>query len=135
VRVVLDTNVLISGILFSGTPGEILIAWRNDDIQFALNSEIINEYFRVGVIFKSKFPGVEITPILNLIIAQSEIIDTGRLSVRVCDNPDDDKFVACVLASGSRVIISGDKHLLKLSGYEGIAIVTPRLFIEHYLKT
>jgi predicted nucleic acid-binding protein len=66
VRVVLDTNVLISGILFSGTPGEILIAWRNGDIQFALNSEIINEYFRVGVIFKSKFPGVEITPILKM---------------------------------------------------------------------
>ena len=87
------------------------------------------------MIFKDKFSEVEITTILNLIIAHSEIFDSRRLSQRVCNDPDDDKFLACALVSESSIIISGDKHLPKLSGYEGIAIVTPLVFIERYLKS
>ncbi len=56
-----------------------------------------------------------------------------KLEESVCEDPDDDKFFACTLASGSRVIISGDKHLLRVSGYEGIEVLKPREFVDRFL--
>jgi putative PIN family toxin of toxin-antitoxin system len=134
VKIVLDTNVLISGIFFSGPPAEILKAWQNGNVQFALTSEIIDEYTRIAKILAVGFPGIEINPVLNLIITHSEIIQASPLSHQVCEDPDDDKFLACAIESESKIIISGDKHLLKLSGYRGINILTPRSFAEQYLK-
>lgn len=133
-KVVLDTNVLVSGILFSGAPSEILKAWRGGDIEFVLSSEIIYEYLRVSKILAGRSPDVQISPILSLIITESEIVESLPLPHQVCEDPDDDKFLACAVASGSRVIVSGDKHLLKLSGYRGIVVLTPRAFIERCLK-
>lgn len=133
-KVVLDTNVLISGIFFSGPPADIIKAWRNGDIQFALSSEIVDEYFKVTKILTERFPTVEISPILTLIVTHSEIIQPLPFSHQVCEDPDDDKFLVCALNSENRTIISGDKHLLKLSGYRGITIITPRTFVEQYLE-
>ena len=47
-RVVLDTNVFISGIFFTGPPFEILNAWRNEQLQLVVSAEILEEYRRVG---------------------------------------------------------------------------------------
>lgn len=51
----------------------------------------------------------------------------------VCDDPDDDKFLACAIASGTKIIVSGDKHLLRVSGYQGIEVLKPKTFIDVYL--
>lgn len=134
-RVVLDTNVLISGIFFSGPPSEILKAWRGGHIQFVLSPEIIDEYVRVSKTLADEYPGVEIGAILTLVMAHSKTIQSPSLAHQVCEDPDDDKFLACALSSEENmVIISGDKHLLKLSGYRGITVLTPRAFVEQYLK-
>lgn len=133
-RIVLDTNVLVSGIFFSGHPSDILKAWRDGEVQFALTPEIIDEYVRVARILADGFSGIEINPILTLIIANSDIVQPLPFLHQVCEDPDDDKFLACALASESSTIVSGDKHLLKLSGYRGITVLTPRAFVEQYLK-
>ena len=49
-------------------------------------------------------------------------------------DPDDNKFMECAIASNSEIIISGDKHLLKVSGYQGITVLKPREFVDSYLK-
>jgi putative PIN family toxin of toxin-antitoxin system len=134
-KVILDTNVLISGIFFSGPPSEILKAWRKGDVQFVLSSEIADEYVKVAMILANDYPGIEINSILTLILTNSEIIQAPAIPHQVCEDPDDDKFLACALASECKVIISGDKHLLKLSGYRSIEMLTPRIFVEGYLKT
>jgi putative PIN family toxin of toxin-antitoxin system len=134
VKVVIDTNVLMSGIFFSGPPYEILQAWRKGDVQFVSSKGIIDEYIRVSRILADKYYGVEISSILTLIIALSETIEASALPHQVCDDQDDDKFLACALSSETKIIISGDKHLLKLSGYRGILILTPRAFVEQFLK-
>jgi putative PIN family toxin of toxin-antitoxin system len=133
-RAILDTNVLVSGIFFSGPPARILNAWRRGEVQFALTPEIIDEYIRVAGILAAEFSGIEINPILNLIITKSDIFQPLKLQNQVCEDPDDDKFLACALSSGSRIIISGDKHLLKLSEFQGITILTPRAFVARYLE-
>jgi uncharacterized protein len=133
VKVVLDTNVLISGIFFSGPPHEILNAWRKELIQIVLSPEILDEYQEVARRLVEKYPSIELIPILKLIATNSELVHAAKLASPVCDDPDDDKFIACALASQSKVIISGDRHLLKKSGFRGILILSPSSFTRQYL--
>jgi len=56
------------------------------------------------------------------------------ISVSVCKDPDDNKFIECAIASNCKMIVSGDKHLLNITGYKGISVLKPRDFMDHYLK-
>ena len=94
----------------------------------------MDEYTRVAEILKKDYPDIEIDPILTLIFANSEIAETKPFPFPVCEDPDDDKFLACALCSNTGILVSGDKHLLKLSGFQGITIITPRVFVDTYLK-
>jgi len=133
VKVVLDTNVFVSGVFFSGPPYRILQAWRNGDLQIVLSLEILDEYYRIGEELSAQFPKVDLNPILELITTKAELVEAERLDEDVCDDPDDDKFFACAITGGADLIISGDKHLLKMSGYQGIEVVRPRQFVDNYL--
>jgi predicted nucleic acid-binding protein len=52
----------------------------------------------------------------------------------VSDDPDDDKFLACARSAGVPIVVSGDKHLLEVSGWESIDVLKPRQFVDRYLK-
>ena len=132
-KVILDTNVFISGVFFSGPPYRILEAWRDDKIQLVISPEILEEYGRVGEILAEDHPEIDLSPWIELVIQKASLFSAPPLAEVVCHDPDDDKFLACALASGSRVIVSGDKHLINVSGYEGIGIQKPRTFLEKYL--
>lgn len=133
-NVVLDTNVLVSGILFSGPPHQILRAWSRGQFRLAMTSQILEEYRRVGIELQRGFPSVDIGAVLDLILVGSEFFEPASLDGPVCSDPDDDKFLACALASKSKVIISGDHHLLRASGYGGIAVMKPRDFVEQFVS-
>ena len=132
-RIILDTNVLISGIFFSGPPHQILEAWRDSKVQFVVSPEILEEYYRVSESLSEQFPKVAVAPILDLITIESYLVQAPAFSDPVSDDPDDDKFLACALASNTKVIISGDKHLLRLSGYCGLDVLRPSKFVNEYL--
>jgi putative PIN family toxin of toxin-antitoxin system len=133
VKVVLDTNVFISGVFFTGPPYQILKAWRDSRIQIVVSPPIFEEYQRVGETLASQFPEVDLQPIFDLLTLHAEVVPSDTLPEPVCRDPDDDKFLACALTSGVRYIISGDKHLLKASGYKGLEVVSPRRFVDDYL--
>jgi putative PIN family toxin of toxin-antitoxin system len=133
VKVILDTNVFVSGVFFSGPPFQILQAWRNGKIQLVISLEILDEYRRVGEILAGEHPAISLEPVLEYVIQNAIAFSVPRLSERVCDDPDDDKFLACALASGSNLVISGDKHLLKVSGYQNIKVLKPRDFLDNHL--
>jgi predicted nucleic acid-binding protein len=57
----------------------------------------------------------------------------GALPEPVCSDPDDDKFLACAVAAGAPVVVSGDAALLKVSGWNGIDVLKPRTFVDRYL--
>ena len=133
-RIVLDTNVFISGVFFAGPPLQILRAWRDGKVKLILSLEILEEYQRVGRILAKKFPGVDLDPILDLLAVGAELISAPDLPEPLCEDPEDDKFLACALAGKSRHIVSGDRHLLKISGCRGVTILSPRAFVETYLS-
>ena len=66
-RIVLDTNVFISGIFFSGPPAQILKAWKDRKIQIVLSKEILIEYQRIGDALSSKYSEIDILPIIDLL--------------------------------------------------------------------
>ena len=132
-KVFLDTNVFISSVFFSGLPYQILVAWRDGKLQLVISPEILEEYRRVGKILAEGHPIIELEPILEFVIHNAMIYSSPPLPGAVCEDPDDDKFLACALASGNTVIVSGDKHLLKVSGDRGIEVLKPRHFVDRYL--
>jgi uncharacterized protein len=122
VKIVIDTNVFISGIFFSGPPHRILKAWRDGLFQIVLTRKILEEYERVGSVLEQQFPAIDLTPILDLVTINAELVLDKALPRPVCSDRDDDKFIACALAGKSKMIVSGDKHLLNVSGFQGIDI-------------
>ena len=66
-KVVLDTNVFISGVFFSGPPYQILKAWRDAKIQLVVSEKIFEEYVRVGEILSQQFPKIQLAPIFELL--------------------------------------------------------------------
>ena len=134
-RIVLDTNVFVSGVFFSGAPHQVLRAWRDQEIEIVVSPEILDEYYRVSDELSTQFPEVDLSPMLQLVASKARLVEAAPLTEAVCDDPDDDKFFACADAAGVSVIVSGDRHLLKASGYQGIEVVRPRQFVDEYLQT
>ncbi len=134
-RVVLDTNVLVSGIFFGGVPGQIVDAWSDDRLSFVLTPEILEEYARVGHTMAAKYPDGRkaFTTMLEILTVHSPVLAAAPLPLAVSADPDDDKFLAAAVASGVRVLISGDRHLLEVSGWQAIEVMTPRAFVRQHL--
>lgn len=89
-RVVLDTNVLMSGIFFAGTPARILAAWAEGELDLLASVDILAEYRRVADRLRKRYPSVDVDPVLDLIIRESRIVepapireDAGKPSYRV----------------------------------------------------
>ena len=132
-RIVLDTNVFVSGVFFAGPPFEILCAWRNQRVQLVVSAEILDEYRRVGERLERKYPGVDLSPFLVLLAIHGEIVSAPSLQERVCEDPSDDMFFACAAAGRCPIIVSGDRHLHRASGYHGVEVYRPRGFVDRYL--
>ena len=132
-RIILDTNVFVSGIFFTGPPYQILEAWRDRKLKLVISGEILEEYQRVAKALAEQFPTINLKPILEFVMIHAEMVDAPPLPQLVCADPDDDKFVACALAGNTQIIVSGDKHLLHVTGYQGVQVLKPRKFVDEYL--
>lgn len=132
-KVVLDTNVLVSGVFFSGPPRQILEAWRDGRVELVVSLEILEEYRRVGERLSAEFDGVSLEPFFTLLATNALIVQPRPMPEAVVSDSTDDKFFACALGADYRVIISGDKQVLAASGYEGVEVLRPRSFVERYL--
>jgi putative PIN family toxin of toxin-antitoxin system len=133
-RIVLDTNVFISGIFFTGPPYQILKAWRDGKVQLLVSPSILDEYQRIGVVLALQFRDVDLRPFWDLLTIQAEIVLAPTLPQVIHDDPSDDKFLEAAVAGNASYIISGDKHLLKLSEFQGIQILKPKDFVQRHLK-
>ncbi len=134
-RAVLDTNVLVSGIFFGGVPGRILSAWAAGQFELVLSPPILDEYQRVGAELGRRYPGLtdHFAGILALLATQALMVSAPPLPQPVSQDSDDDMFLAAALASATLLIVSGDHHLLAVSGWHDIVVVKPRQFLSEYL--
>ena len=133
IRLVLDTNVFMSGIFWSGAPEKILDAWHASKVKLIVSPEILNEYMNVANRLSKKYAGVDVAPLIELVTIYSELVSPEKLQEPVSRDSDDDKFIATALAAKCKLIVSGDKDLLTVAGCFGIDIITPDDFVRRYL--
>ena len=135
-RVVIDTNVVVSGLLFGGVPGNIIPLWRGGHIRPLASSEIIDEYLRVLAYPKFALSEEEINYLLyREILPYFEIVTVKRGRVIVKEDPSDEMFIRCAVAGKDEIIISGDRRLLALKSYGGLQIVAPSQFLKQLQQT
>ena len=131
-KVILDTNVIISSIFFGGIPSHIIEACYEKRIKLVMSPAILIEYREVAKRMSYKRPN-DYKTVLDWILTNAEMVADTPLAEPVSADPDDDKFIAAALLSGAKIICSGDKHLLDVNGYRGIEILKPKPFADKYL--
>ena len=133
-KVVLDTNVIVSGIFYSGPPSKIVAAWIEDEFELVVSAEIIEEYRRVAARIGAGFPGIELARVLDRIALHSLLVVPANLPDDACADRNDIKFLESAAGNRADCVVSGDRELLRASGYEGIEVVTPRRFVDRFLS-
>lgn len=128
-RVVVDTNVIVSALGFGGRPLEALLQTFDDDRQLIASEETLSELERVMDYEHLPFTRTERIQYPTLLRLEAEIVDPEDSITRVRD-ADDDKFLECAIEGDAEYLVSGDEDLLDLQSYEGVDIVTPDEFVE-----
>ena len=131
-RIVVDTNVLVSGMHWGGIPAEIVRAWANGRVKVVCSAEIIREYSEVLHRTNQEMPPEKLDGMLSFLISQSEIVQPNHWFKVVLDDPGDNKFIDCAFHAQANLIISGDKHLLRLKKFGPIRILSPSQFKKKY---
>ena len=131
-KIVIDTNVVISGTFFGGLPRKIIEAVAEKQLQASASVEIVDEYNEIVQEMIERKQGVIKKNILNPFIMQLDIIEPHS-AVDICRDPDDNKFIECAVDSKALYIVSGDKDLLDIKQYRDIEIITVKDFCERYL--
>lgn len=128
-RVVLDTNVLLSGIAYPGSiPGKILAAWRQGSVDVLLSAHILDELRRVlpRLTHRHGLTPAEIDDLVDALSIQAEVVEPLPAVEPDLRDADDQPVLNTLLAAGANYLITGDKDLLALA--ERYPIVTPAQF-------
>jgi len=135
-RVVVDTNVLISGLfgIKDSPSSQILNAIRAQKIILVTSPIILEEIGEVinrnRVVKRTKMSPRERADIMGKLIERSDVTAGEQLLQPVSRDIKDDKFLSCAVEAKADYIVTGDEDLLDLKEYEGIKIVTPRQFLK-----
>ena len=129
-RVVLDTNIIISALFFGGYPERIFLAGLRGEIQLLTSGALLGELEKV-LKDKFKLSTRMVKDVLDLLQNLTEIVEvTSRLTV--ITHPDDDnRVLECAVDGHAEFIVTGDtKHILPLKEYGGITILSPSEFAK-----
>ena len=130
-RAVLDTNTVISALLFSGIASRLVAVWQLGAFRPLLSKEILDEYVRVMA-----YPKFELSPAEIRALIEEEIlpfVDTIRVRKRLrppLSDQDDHKFLECAVAGQAEYLVTGDKELRALGTYRGVTILNIAEFLS-----
>jgi len=124
-KIFLDTNVLISAIVFGGKPRKILEAVFRGELKLFLSEYILDELKAVLRRPKFGFPSEVIRTILSELHAIGNIVTPSKRIFEIEEDPDDNRVIECVVEGSAHYIVSGDTHLLNLKQYQNIKVVSP----------
>ena len=127
-RIVADTNVVISGLLWRGNQRAVLEAARDGRLSLFTSVVLLGELELVlgREKFAVRLKLASLTP-RDLVLgyaALATIVEPAKIEPAIIDDPDDDNVLACAVASRCEAIVSGDRHLLRLKQYDEIRILT-----------
>ena len=131
-RVVLDTNVVISALLFQGIPSRLVSLWQSDRFRILLSRPILEEYIKSFSYPKFNLTEIEVKAIIHeeILPFSESVTEISLQGIPFPRDPHDQKFLACAKSGKADYLISGDKDLLVLKIVGKIPIITPTEFLE-----
>jgi len=132
-RVVIDTSVFISALLFDGVPGQLVDLWQQGKIVFLVSGEVLKEYLAVLSYPKFKLTKEEIKSLVESegIPFFEPVNVTTKVEIINID-PADNKFLELAEDGKADFILSGDKHLLDLKSYKDFRIIPVEEFLRKF---
>ena len=130
-KVVLDTNILISALGWNGNERDILLESLSGELDLLLSVDITNEFLLV--LSKDKFSNIQadkIARFIELILETSVFVDTRSNAYAIKDDPQDNRILECALDGKADCMIACDKHLLNNGNYKRISILKAREFLS-----
>jgi len=132
-KVVLDTNILVSALLFKGELAAIVDLWKKGKIMPVLSKETFAEFKTVLEYPKFSLTVQEIKVIVEEeMLPYFEIIEVADNIRDRCRDADDDKFIACAVAASADFIVSGDRDLLDMGKCKSVRIVSASAFLKMF---
>jgi putative PIN family toxin of toxin-antitoxin system len=134
IRAVLDTNIIVSGLLWGGLPGLVFQAARDELFVALLTEALLSE--TITVLARDKFEEqlaarqIDLKKLTEQYRAAAEIVDPAEVPAGIVRDPKDEMILACAVGAQADFIVSGDKDLLTLVSYEGIPILTAEQFLS-----
>lgn len=131
-KIVLDTNVFISGIFWRGPPHQVLMLWAKNKISLLVTKKILNEYLRI--LHKIDNKG-NLAQKWGAFVLENSVILEDKELVQVCRDPGDNKFLNCAITGGVNYLVSGDDDLLTLKIIGLTEIIAPAQFLKRYVRS
>ena len=139
VRVVPDTNVYISALLWTGIPHRLLRLAEAGELTLVTTPAIMEELREVlgRAKFRQRIRTLQtsVAELMESLLSMVEVIPDLAIEPVIKRDPDDDKILACAFAAQAAWLISGDDHLLSVKRYKRIPIVTPSQFSRIWEKS
>ena len=132
-KIVLDTNILVSALLFNRELSKIVDLWKEGKIIPVVSKETFEEFRRV-----LEYPRFSLTDSEIKTIIEEEVLPFFKVTEitdqvgDVCRDPDDDKFISCAISASADFIVSGDKGLCSLNKYKSVRIINVRDFLKMF---
>lgn len=135
-KVVLDTNVFVSSLLVkTGLPAQVLDTWRERSYLLIISPAIIAEiratlsYSRIRR--KYAITDEDVEQLVTLLESDALLVPgEANVTGSIPKDPADEMILACAIDAKADVIVSGDRHLLRLGSYRSVLILTARQFLE-----
>lgn len=137
-RVVIDVNVWVSGLLWGGVPGKLLRLAQTQRIGSYVSAELLLELEMT--LKRDKFQGrlqqrkQTVETLVEVATAISVMVPIGDVTVPALRDPADSKILATVIAAQAAHLVTGDQDLLVLQTFEGAEILTPSQLLQRYFQ-
>jgi putative PIN family toxin of toxin-antitoxin system len=134
-KIVIDTNVFISAVLFRGPTSRLVSLWQKNAVSVLMSSAVLKEYAKALAYPKFKLSKTEIRGIVEQeLLPYVYPVKVKRSLHIITEDPSDNKFLELAETGKADYILSGDKHLLDLKDFHGIKIITPAEFFAFFKK-
>lgn len=132
-RIVIDTNVLISAIFWTGKPKQLLNHVRRQKITFVTSNQLLDELRQILVRQDKPFhlQDNEADQVVEALTGCAEVVESHS-QLTVCHDEMDNRVIACAIDGKAEYIVTGDLHLLGLRSYQSVKIMTVSDFLSHF---
>lgn len=131
IRAVLDTNVIVSALIYKVAAFPVVAAWQQRRFHLLVSTRLLEEYIRVFHYPKFRLTQDEIARLIyHELVPFLTPVKVTRVPRVVHADPSDDQVLACAVAGKADLVVSGDHHLLKLGRYRTVPIMTLAAFLS-----